>query len=358
MNANLGEKYLADYSRKTKPLLDSYLKEKIRETKKINKYLAELIKQTYELSKGGKRVRGSLVTLGYKAAGGKKYKAILDTSLFIELFHTGILIHDDFMDRDDFRRGVTTIHKHFEIIGKRISIKSSASHYGNSMAINAGDIAHFLSFEKLSSANFDSKVIIRALNLYSQYLVRVVYGQTIDITNTSLRYKKKKDVLNILRYKTAEYTGSMPLLVGATLAGVKNKNRLKLFNDFGLAFGWAFQIQDDILGIYGKEKKLGKPVGSDLKEGKNTLLMLHLAKHGTPEQKAFQRKILGNESVTKKDLAIMQKVLKESGSYQHTIDLGWKYVRKGKKIIPQLTEDKNIQNILDSLITYVMQRAM
>ena len=118
MDGKLGKKYLDNYGKKVKPLLNSYLDSKIRETTKINKYLAELLKHIKKLSLRGKRIRGALTTLGYEAAGGINHKEILKTSLFIELFHTGILIHDDFMDNDDFRRGVETIHKHFEFIGK------------------------------------------------------------------------------------------------------------------------------------------------------------------------------------------------------------------------------------------------
>ena len=356
MDGKLGKKYLDNYGKKVKPLLNSYLDSKIRETTKINKYLAALLKHIKKLSLRGKRIRGALTTLGYEAAGGINHKEILKTSLFIELFHTGILIHDDFMDNDDFRRGVETIHKHFEFIGKKLSIKSSPSHFGNSMAINAGDIAHFLSFDILSNSNFPPQYVIEALNLYSKFITRVVYGQTIDITNISIKRKSKKDILSVLRYKTAEYTGSLPLLTGAILAGLTDQKRLKNYHNFGLAFGWAFQIQDDILGIYGKEEKLGKPVGSDLTEGKNTLLQLYLSRYGTQEQKAFQDKVLGNENIAKKDLLKMQKVLKDSGAYERVVNLGWKYVEMGKSLIPEITKDKKLQKTLESLLIYMMER--
>ena len=126
--------------------------------------------------------------------------------------------------------------------------------------------------------------------------------------------------------------------------------------NYSRCFGWAFQIQDDVLGLYAKEEELGKPIGSDLREGKNTLLMINLRKLGTQNQKDFQNKMLGNQNITTEDVEKMKLILKESGTLQHVLDLGWEYVNEGKKYISDITADEEVAQTLESLIVYMMER--
>ncbi|HSX39573.1 MAG TPA: polyprenyl synthetase family protein [Candidatus Saccharimonadales bacterium] len=355
MNGELGKAYLKDYIVKKQPLLEKYITSKLPEARQISPLNEEILNRFLEMAKLGKGIRGSLIVLGYKLSGGKDLDLILDTSIFVELFHTAVLIHDDFMDEDDTRRGLPTMHKQFEEYGKKLA-KVEPTHYGDSMSVGIGDMGLFMAFEKLATANFPREILLKAAHIYNQVIIRVAYGQVMDITNENIQQKSEADILNVLRYKTSEYTGSMPLLVGATLAGETNAAKLEAMHKYGDSFGWAFQIQDDTLGLYSKEEELGKPIGSDLREGKNTLFMLHLSKHGTAEQKEFQNRIMGNKHITELDVTKMQQILKDSGSYDHVIDLGWKYVEEGKKYIPQITKDKEQQDILESLLVYMMER--
>lgn len=356
MDGSVGKQYLKDYLAKSDPLFEEYLQKKIDEAGKISKIPAELLKRFLDTARRGKKIRGALVVLGYEAAGGTDHQTIVDASLVIELFHAGVLVHDDFMDEDDLRRGLPTIHKQFEEIGQAIKVNTSPLHYGESMAVNAGDAAYYLSWEKLMGTKFPSERLVEAGRVYADYVIRVVHGQVLDITNTTIKSLTEEDILKVLKYKAAEYTGVLPLLVGAALAGEKDEKKLLAIKDYGLAFGWAFQIQDDILGMFGNEQKVGKPVGSDLREGKNTLLMLHLSQHGTPQQRTFQEKVLGNKNITKDDVLKMRQILKGIGSYQYVVDLGWKYVEKGKKQIPLITNNQQLKTILESLIVYMMER--
>jgi geranylgeranyl diphosphate synthase type I len=355
MSANLGKQYLVDYSQKTNPLLLAYLEEKIVEAGEISKVPAELLKRFLGIAQKGKRLRGGLVKLAYEACGGKDEKEILSMSWFVELFHAGLLVQDDVMDRDHLRRGVKTIHKQFEDIGRAIKIDSS-EHYGESMAMCSGDIAFYLSWEKLIESKFPVEILINAAKVYVKYALGVVHGQVLDITNVAIKNLSERDILKVLRYKTAEYTGVMPLLIGATLAGEKNKKKLKAFEEYGLALGWSFQIQDDILGLYGEEEKLGKPIGSDLKEGKMTLLMLHLLKHGNAKQKAFQKKILGKQKINKEEVKKMRKIVKEAGSYGYVVKMSKKYVQQGKKQVPLMTKDRKLQAVFEALLNYIIER--
>lgn len=356
MDGSIGKQYLRDYLAKSDPLFEEYLRKKIEEAGKISKIPTELLKRFLETARRGKKIRGALTVLGYETCGGKDKKAILDASLSIELLHAGLLVHDDFMDEDKLRRGLPSLHEQYSKFGAEEKVKADSHHYGEAMAVVAGDAAFYLSWETLLRSSFSPDRLIGAGLVYTKYVVRTAYGQGMDLTNTPLTGLNEKHLLSVLRLKSAEYTGVLPLLLGAALAGENNRRRLGAIENFGLAFGWAFQIQDDLLGLFGDEEEFGKPVGSDLREGKNTLLVLHLSQHGSREQGEFQKKVLGNKNITKDDVLKMRQILKEAGSYDYVVNLGWKYVEEGKRQISLITADKKLQQILESLIVYMMER--
>lgn len=356
MDGVLGKSFLKDYQQKTDSLFQDYLNEKISQADELGAVPAELVKRFAENARLGKKLRGALVVLGYLIGGGKDLDAIYETSLFIELFHAGVLVHDDIMDNDPFRRGLPTLHKQFEKRGAELEVKSDPAHYGESMAICAGDLAYYLSYELLLKGKFSPELIMKAAQVYTHYIIRLLHGQVLDITITGAKDLKEADVLNVIWTKSGEYTSLLPLQIGAILGGLKDEKKLKALNEYARCFGWAFHIQDDILGMFGDEEEMGKPVGSDLREGKNTLFMLHLEKNGNEEQIEFKRKALGNSEITKEDVEKMRQVLRDSGSYDHVVNLGHKYVEDGKKFIPDFTDNPDLQDIFESLLVYMMER--
>jgi geranylgeranyl diphosphate synthase type I len=358
INGLLGKKYLSDYLKKSDPLFERFLKKKENESRMNDPLDGEIIKRFTEVAKLGKKIRGALVVLGYQIGAGKIDKNIIDTSLFVELFHAGVLVHDDIQDRGDFRRGLPTLHRQFEKLGSKLGVTIDKYHYGESIAIDAGISAYFYSFDKLLKSKFPQDRLIETALLYSKYVQRVSDGQSLDITGMTSKKVEEKYVLTMLKLKAAEYTGVMPLLCGASLAGMKDATRLKAMEEYGLCFGWAFQIQDDLLGLYGNEIELGKVVGSDIKEGKNTLFTFYLSKHGNKDQIAFMKKTLGNQNASRKDIKNFKRILKETGSYDYVIKTGWNYVERGRKQIPYITHDRKIQDILESLIYYMMERTL
>lgn len=358
MNGLIGKNYLKDYLKKSDPLFESFLLQKEKESSTNDPLTGDIVKRFAEIARLGKKIRGALVTLGYQVGGGKIDKNIIDTSLFVELFHAGVLVHDDIQDRGDFRRGIPTIHRQFEKLAPKLGVLIDKYHYGESIAIDAGISAYFYSFDKLLLSKFPKDRIINTALIYSKYVQRVSDGQSLDITGMSSKKTDEKHVLTMLKLKSAEYTGVMPLLCGASLAGLTDQKRLEALKSYGLCFGWAFQIQDDILGLYGDESEMGKSVGSDIKEGKNTLFMFYLAKNGTKEQIAFMDKTLGNQKATNLEIKRMKQILKDSGSYDFVVKKGWDYVNEGLKYVPKITNDKIIREKLSSLIYYMMERTL
>lgn len=356
MDGKIGKKFLKDYITRTRPILTDFVKGEEKKGKSMGFVPGELMKSYREMVALGKGVRGTLVTLGYKLAGGKDTKEITRVSTFIELFHSAILIHDDFMDRDPFRRGQITTHKKFEKVGKKIKVKIPADHYGNSVAVCLGDAGYFMSWKVLLSAKFPKSNVFKAADIYADSIISLTMGQSLDVTISGAEKLKEKDLLNVIWTKSGDYTALLPLRVGAVLAGAKDKKFFKAIEGYAKCFGWAFQIQDDVLGAYADEKKLGKPVGSDFREGKNTLLIYHLKKRATKKQLEFVNNTLGNPNISKKDILKMKKLIKESGSYDYVVKMGWDYVNEGKKYINKLTKNKKLRIILESLLIYMMER--
>jgi len=357
VDGSIGKQFLKDYFKRTDESFGVFFDAKIREANSISNIPAELLRRFAVTARKGKKIRGALLTLGYQMSGGTNNEAI-DTASFIpELFHTAGLVHDDIMDQDNVRRGLPSLHYQYADMGKTLNISTDLMHYGESMAMDIADAVFFLSWDVLLNLPFDDNLIRKTGLIYSQYVTRCAYGQALDVTNIEIDGATEEDILKVHKYKTAEYTGVMPLLMGSALAGDIDDTRKQAIIEYGTAFGWAFQIQDDILGIYADEQELGKPLGSDIEEGKNTLLTLHLSKHGTSEQKAFLKEVLGKENISAENVEKMREVLKDAGSFKYVYDLGLMYVENAKQAIPAVTSDKTYQDILESMAVFMMERA-
>lgn len=358
MDGTKGKEYLKDYLKLSDAPFVKFLKQKQSLSAATDPIASEIVKRFTQIARRGKKIRGALITLGYQVGGGSYDSKIIEASLFIELFHAAILAQDDIQDRGDMRRGIPTLHKQFEDLAPKYGIKGDAAHFGEAIAMDAFLSGYYYSWDKLLSSGYPPDRLIKSSLIYSKYAQRLSDGQSLDITGSGSRKTNQRFVLNMLKLKSAEYTGVLPLLVGATLAGVTDAKKLKALEKYGLAFGWAFQIQDDVLGLFGDQDEFGKPVGSDILEGKNTLFMLYVAEHGSAKQITHMKRTLGNQKASQRDIEKLKKIIKESGAYDYVIKLGWKYVEQGKRLVPTITKDKKIRAILESLIIYMMERTL
>lgn len=272
-----GKEFLQLYSQLSSSTFDNFILDEIRHVTQISKIPAEALKRFQRTAAEGKRIRGGLMLLGYLLTEKEQNEDIIKASIAVEIMHAALLVHDDIMDQDDTRRGLSAIHTQLAEIGRSLELSIAAEHYGISSAMAIADAAFFMSIDILLAQHFPPEAALKAARIFSRYVTDVAYGQILDLTTIGLHSIREDDVLKVLRYKTANYTGVMPLLVGATLGEMHSENQLKALEDYGWAFGWAFQIQDDILGVFGDDKETGKSNISDIKEGKNTLLMLHLS---------------------------------------------------------------------------------
>ena len=284
---------------------------------------------------GGKTLRGVLVCLGYEIAGGKPSSEILKIAAAIEIFQTAILAHDDIIDLSPIRRGKLTIYKAL-----------GGNHYGLSQTICLGDIGFFLATQLIADSKFKPEYKVRALSAYSKMAINTGLGEMLDIELPRLKKgKTDKAVLTIHKLKTSYYTIIYPLVIGAILGGAKEVI-LRKFEIFGEDLGIAFQIQDDILGVFGNEAQLGKSVTSDVEEGKNTLLITEALKRGNKAELLFLKKFYGKGKISKSTHEKMKEVFEATGALAYSQKQALSYVEEGKKVVPQITGDKKLQKLL------------
>ncbi len=303
-----------------------FFEEKLADASSVSTYIQEVAVSIREYTlRGGKRLRPIFCIYGYKCLSDTNSEAIIDASISLELLQSSLLIHDDIMDEDELRRGEKTFHIVCKDLCEHHFGKTKSRKFGESIAIVAGDLLEAYGEEVLAKSAFHSDYIKNALAAYADIVKNVGYGQILDITAERRGFFNEEDILTVHELKTASYTIEGPLHIGALLAGAK-KADLQILSNYGVPLGLAFQIQDDILGLFGAEEKTGKPVGSDIQEGKKTLLILHALEHCTETEKERMLNALGNEHVTAGEIDTIRDIVRKTGSLDYS-----------KKLVAELT---------------------
>ncbi len=280
-----------------------------------------------------KRIRAAFVYYGYML-GKVPDESIWNACMSVELVHTGLLMLDDFMDQDDVRRGLPTTHRFFE---------NGDPHYGEAMAVMVGDIALTLGYDLLLKSDFDIKAKLKATQKLLRGVVNTANGQCYDVTLEKIFDQvTEDDVMTLHRAKTAIYTYENPLYIGAILAGLGD-DVLSVLTDYSMDGGVAFQLQDDILGVFGDPEKTGKSANSDLLQGKVTLLILKTLTDGTSAQIADLKKVWGRRSAPEADITKAKQAIKNSGSLDYSIKISRELAQKAV-ITAQKLRDLNCNN--------------
>ena len=262
-----------------------------------------------EFSSRGKMLRGCLVPFGYELASGREpsgddARAVMLAGAAMELFQSGLLVHDDIMDRDRVRRSGPTVHAAYEAELERGRYADPA-HNGQSLGVCAGDVAFFAAFRILSELPVGAESARRVIAIASKELALVGVAQMQDVANGAIKPGSENPfrdgpcepdeaaVLALYRYKTGRYTFSLPLALGAAIAGADAETSLAL-ERAGENLGILFQLKDDELGLFADEAELGKPIGADIREDKKTLLRLYLFARASEDERARLKTMFGN----------------------------------------------------------------
>lgn len=304
--------------------------------------------------RGGKRLRPLLLATAFEGYGGDDRARILEAACSIELMQTFLLIHDDIMDRSDLRRGHLSAHRRFEEAYRGCEVPE-LERFGASLAILAGDAAAAYGSLALTTAGFPAEPTVQALDLYSRIVVDETFGQILDLRAEFQHDLDEKAALDVFYYKTTRYTVEGPLHLGAALAEAPAGEPAKL-SAFARPLGNAFQLQDDVLGLFGEEAKVGKPVGSDLQEGKTTLLIVKALESASTQQRATLESALGNPDLTPPQIREAQAVLEETGALDHCRRriAGW--IEDAKTALDACSLDAPSKHLLAGFSDYLLTR--
>ncbi|MFB7129310.1 polyprenyl synthetase family protein [Kitasatospora sp. NPDC056273] len=237
---------------------------------------------------GGKRLRPGFCYWGWRGAGGPAAgatgEAIANAAAALELLQASALVHDDLMDRSDTRRGLPSVHRRFEALHRDSGWRGDREQYGASAAVLLGDLLLIWCDELFLRSGLEPAAVLAAKPVFDLMRTEVMLGQYLDVLEPVAGDSTDEGALEraqtVLHYKSAKYTIERPLQVGALLAGA-GPELVEAYGAFGLPLGEAFQLRDDLLGVFGDPAVTGKPAGDDLREGKRTLLVAH-AMRGLP----------------------------------------------------------------------------
>ncbi len=316
-----------------------------RKLAKISPIISRSIKE-FVLRKG-KRIRPIFFLLAYQAYSRKKTlpAAMIKTSLAFELLHDFLLVHDDIIDNSKTRRGKPTMHK---VLQRSLKLSEAT---GKDLSIVMGDIIYAMSIEAFLNAKAPPKPRDEALRVFLSSTILTGAGEFIDVLNGFTPLRRigiEKIRLNYL-LKTAEYTFKSPLVCGCILAGAPKSEIIKV-SRLGELMGEAFQIQDDLLGLFGKSQQIGKSVLSDIIEAKKTLPIYFAYKNGSAKNRAFIDKCLGNKELKFPDLEKIRRIIINTGAYTATKQEILKLTRKSNKIIINLKLNKAQKKLFEDFM--------
>lgn len=297
---------LAESKKSISEYLHYFLESSADSHKDVNALAGDLKNRLLPFSLNGKMIRGSLVVHMHRFLAGKAENDALKAAAALELIHGALLMHDDIMDNDTQRRGHPTIHVQYQDQYAR----QSTSLVGTSLAICLGDEALFLAMELLAS--LEDVHAAKVMRFMAPEMVKTGLGQAQDALSSELPTVTKDEILSTYLYKTAGYTFTIPLSIGALLAG-KDSQYLAVLKKIGTELGLLFQFRDDYLGIFGDPKKTGKNKISDVAENKKTLIREYMYLKATQSEKKWLDSLFGNQNITDADIADIEVFSRKKG---------------------------------------------
>ncbi|MDQ6934697.1 MAG: polyprenyl synthetase family protein [Actinomycetota bacterium] len=296
--------------------LQSFIDDRSGLLEDLGQDAAQLVAHARTSVAGGKRFRASFCWWGYLAVElPEDPAALLRACAAVELLHASALIHDDYMDASDVRRGRPATHRAFEELHRGQGWPGNPVRYGAAAAILLGDLLLSWSDELLRTCGLPSERVFDALGFFDLTRTEVIAGQFLDVSAQARGVADVKTAMTVVRYKSAKYSIERPLHIGSALAGAAPAVHDQL-SAFGLPLGEAFQLRDDLLGVYGDPGVTGKPAGDDLTEGKRTVLVA-LALDALPAEDA---KILDSRlgtPLTTHEVTQLRALIDSSGARDH-----------------------------------------
>jgi geranylgeranyl diphosphate synthase, type I len=261
---------------------------------------------------GGKRLRPMFCYWGWRSAGGDDGPGIVTAAAALEIFHAFALIHDDIMDGSDRRRGEPSVHALFAELHTRSAWRGDAARYGRNTALLCGDLCAAWADQMFHGCGLGDEQISRGYAVFGAMRTEVIAGQYLDLVS-GVGDGSAASALTVIRLKSARYTVTRPLQIGAALAGADDK-LLEAFTAFGDPLGDAFQLRDDVLGVFGDPALTGKSIVDDLREGKRTVMMALARAAADSRQAARIKALLGSPRLDEDGAAELRRIIVDTGA--------------------------------------------
>jgi geranylgeranyl diphosphate synthase type I len=287
----------------------------------IGEDLTPLVSAVAALLRGGKRLRAAFLYWGYRAGGGPDGESVVRAATAMELFQAAALLHDDVMDDSDTRRGLPAAHRRLATEHTEHGWTGDGDRFGVAGAILAGDLCLTWTDELFATSGLPAVELDRARPVFDRMRTQLMGGQFLDVLESARGWdslttaERVERARRVIRYKSAKYTVEHPLLIGATAAGVGEAD-LAALSAYGLALGEAFQLRDDVLGVFGDPAQTGKPAGDDLREGKRTVLIAEALDTAGPAAVAAVDKLLGLADLDEAGVEELRAVITASGALE------------------------------------------
>ena len=281
--------------------------------------LLTLIDAATDLLAGGKRLRPAFCYWGWRGAGAADEEAIVNAAASLEFFQAAALIHDDLIDGSDTRRGMPSVHRRFAGVHEQNRWLGAPSRFGDAAAVLLGDLCLGWSDELLNMCGLSDTALRRGRPVFDRMRTELIGGQFLDVLeqvsgalNPAGQAARARRVIT---HKSARYSVEHPLLLGASLAGASGR-LMASYSAYGLPLGEAFQLRDDVLGVFGDPEQTGKPAEDDLREGKRTLLVAFALERASAAQVEAVETLLGDPLLDAAGVEELRTIIVETGALE------------------------------------------
>ena len=342
--------------------LGAFLEEQRQSMAGVSGDVAPLMDAISGLVAGGKRLRAMLSYWGWRGAGGAELAAEpIRAGAALELFQAAALIHDDIIDRSDTRRGAPSVHRRFSNLHGDSGWALDPERFGQAAAILTGDLCLSFSEEAFTAVGAAAASGSSARRLFNAMRAEVMAGQYLDVLEeVAGPVRPREDAVQrartVIRYKSAKYSTEHPLGIGGALAGA-DEALLRGYSDFSLPLGEAFQLRDDVLGVFGDPLTTGKPAGDDLREGKRTVLVALALDAAGEAARAELEHGLGNASLTLAEVDRLRDVVAATGALEATERLIDELAERAFSALDRLPLDGLVRGALEALGRAAVRRA-
>ncbi|WP_298875474.1 polyprenyl synthetase family protein [uncultured Microbacterium sp.] len=343
--------------------LDKFLSEQLSYASALGPEAETLTRSGASALRGGKRLRARFCLTGWHSVAGGPRRfddAALAVATALEIFHAAALVHDDLVDNSDTRRGQPAAHRALQNGHRAAGWTGDSDAFGRSGAILLGDLLVAWSDDLLEEGLADAPTAAATRRAYAQMRRDVTIGQFLDVAEESAYTVYPDDThadraLRVASYKSARYSIQQPLQIGAALAGADDA-QLAALGRFGHDVGMAFQLRDDVLGVFGDTAETGKPVGDDLREGKRTVLVAYARERLAPEDRRDVDALLGDPALDAEQVGILQRTIVDTGALARTEELIADYARRADDALADAPLGAEAVAELRALATAATQR--